>query len=92
MFPYFCDITFDQRAKKAEPQTHDHYSGKFAVNYIFKKIPPHLATLTCETLMPAKQALNDKFEGSVATHLTCGGVANNQIKIGLLLSLRVNIW
>jgi len=33
-----------------------------------------------ETLMSAKQAINDKLQGSVATYLTCGGVVNNQIK------------
>jgi len=41
------------------------------------KIPPHLAhvaTLPCERLMPAKQAINDKLQGSVATYLTCDGV------------------
>ena len=49
--------------------------------------------------MSAKQALNDKLQGSVAAHLKCGGVVNNQIKKGILLSLRVkeilksvNIW
>jgi len=49
--------------------------------------------------MSAKQAINDKLQGSVATYLRCGGVVNNQIKKGLLLSLRVkknyksmNIW
>jgi len=44
------------------------------------KIPPHLAyvaTLPCETLMSAKQALNDKLQGSVATYLRCGGVVKN---------------
>ena len=65
------------------------------------KIPPHLAyvaKLPCETLMPAKQAINDKLQGSVATYLRCGGVVNNQIRKGLLLSpsaiffKSVNIW
>ena len=66
------------------------------------KHPPHLAyvaTLPCETLMSTKQAINDKLQNSVATSLRCGGVVNNQIKNGLLLSLRVktilksvNIW
>jgi len=49
--------------------------------------------------MSAKQAVNDKFQGSVATSLTCCGIVNNQIKKGLLMSLRlkiffksVNIW
>ena len=37
--------------------------------------------------MPAKQAINDKLRGNVATHLRCGGVINNQIKEGLLASL-----
>jgi len=48
--------------------------------------------------MSAKQAINDKLQGSVATYLRCGGVVNNQIKKRLLLSLwvkkikSVNIW
>ena len=65
------------------------FLGKFADKRLLK-VPPHLAyivTLPCETLMPAKQATNDKLQGSVATYLRCGGVANNQIKKGLLLSL-----
>ena len=37
--------------------------------------------------MPAKKALNDKLQGSVAAYLRCGGVVHNQIKKGLLLSL-----
>ena len=56
------------------------------------KIPPHLAyvaTLPCETLMSAKQAINEKYQGSVAAYLRCGGVVNNQIKKGLLVSLIV---
>jgi len=59
------------------------------------KIPAHLAyvaTLPCEALMSAKQALNDKLQGIVAAYLRCGGIANNQIKKGLLLSLRVNFF
>jgi len=56
------------------------------------KIPPHLtyvATLPRKTLILAKQALNDKLQGSVAAYLRCGGVVNTQIKKSLLLSLRV---
>jgi len=45
--------------------------------------------LPCETRMSAKQAINDKVQGSVATYLRCGGVVNNQIMKGLLLSLLV---
>ena len=64
------------------------------------KIPPHLAyvaTLLCEILMSAKQAINEKLQGSVATYWRCGGDVNNQIRKGLLLSLSVffksvNIW
>jgi len=37
--------------------------------------------------MSAKQAINGKLQGSVATYLRSGGVVNNQIKKGLLLSL-----
>jgi len=62
---------------------------KFAVKWMLK-IPPHLAyvaTLPCETLMSAKkQALNDKFLGSVATYLRCVGFVI-QIKKGLLMGL-----
>ena len=56
------------------------------------KFAPHLAyvaTLPCETLMSAKQAINDILQGSVATRLRCGGVVNNQIKKGLSMSMRV---
>jgi len=49
----------------------------------------YVATLPCATLMSAKQALNDKLQGSVAAYLRCGWVVNNQIKKGLLLSLRM---
>ena len=38
--------------------------------------------------MSAKQAINEKLQGSVAAYLRCGGV-NSQIKNGLLLSVRV---
>ena len=48
----------------------------------------YVATLPCETLMSAKQAI-DKLQGSVATHLRSGAVVNNLIKTGLSLSLRV---
>ena len=42
--------------------------------------------------MSAKQAINDKLQGSVATYLRCGGIIDNQIKKGLLLSLWVNFF
>jgi len=35
--------------------------------------------------MPAKQAINDKLQGSVAAYLRFGGVVSKQIKKGLLL-------
>ena len=56
------------------------FLGKFAVKWI-SKIPPHVAYVA--TL----QAIDDKLQGSVATYLRCGGVVNNQIKKGLLLTL-----
>ena len=52
----------------------------------------YVATLPCETSMSAKQAINDKLQGNVATYVRCGGVVNNQIKKGLLLSVRVNFF
>ena len=60
-------------------------TGRFLVNFVVKwilKIPPHLAcvaTLPCETLTSAKQAINNKLQGSVATYLRRGGDVNNQI-------------
>jgi len=49
--------------------------------------------------MPAKQAINDNLQGSVARYLRCGGDFNSHIKEDLLLSLwgkkhlkSVNIW
>jgi len=46
------------------------FLGKLVVKWIFK-IPPHLAyvdTIPCETSMSAKQAIDDKLQGSVATY------------------------
>jgi len=36
--------------------------------------------------MSPKHAINNKLQGNVATHLRCGGVVDNEIKEGLLLS------
>ena len=53
------------------------FTGRFLIKFAVKrtsKIPPHLAyvvTLSCEALMSAKQAINDKLQGSV---VGCGGV------------------
>jgi len=45
-------------------------------------------TIPCETLMSAKQTINDKIKCSVATYLRCGGVVNNKLrKAYVLLSL-----
>ena len=61
------------------------FLGKFVVKWILK-IPPHLAyvaTLPCETLASAKQAINDKLQDCVATYNKKG----LQVKKKL-----VNIW
>jgi len=68
------------------------FLSKFAFTWTLK-ISPHLAyvaTLPCKTLLSAKQATNEELQGSVATYLRCGWVVNNEIKKGLLLSVRVN--
>jgi len=54
----------------------------------------YIATLPCDTLMSAKQAINDKLQGNVAKYLRCGcgKVVNNQIRKGLLLSLWLKIF
>ena len=67
----------------------ESFLSKFAAIQILK-ISPHLAyvaALPCETLISAKQAIKDILQRSVATYLRCGGVFNEQIKKGLLLSL-----
>ena len=60
----------------------EDFFGKFAVEWILK-IPQHLAcvaTLPCETLMSAKQAINDKLQGSVAAYLRSGGLLINKLR------------
>jgi len=50
----------------------------------FLKSPPHhayIATQPCKILMSAKQAINDKLQGSVATQARCGGIFNIQLQI-----------
>ena len=37
-------------------------------------------------LMSAEQTINDKLQGSVAAYLRCGGVVNNEIRKGSLLT------
>ena len=41
--------------------------------------PCIMLLLPCETLMSAKQAINYKWQGSVATYLRCRGDVKNQI-------------
>jgi len=53
---------------------------------------PYVATLPCETVMSAKQAIDDKLQGNEATYVRCGGVVNNQIKKGILQSLWVKFF
>jgi len=58
------------------------------------KIPPHVAcvaTLPCETLLSAKQAINDKLQGTVAI-LGVVGLLISKISKGLLPSVRVKIF
>ena len=56
------------------------FTGKFLGEFVVKgilKLPLHLAyvaTLPCETLMSAKQGINDKLQGSVATYLRYDGL------------------
>ena len=74
------------------------FSSNFAAKF-FIKDPPHLiciATLPCETLMSENErqsqtnaVINNKLQGTVVTYLRCGGISNNQIKDGLLLSAPV---
>jgi len=65
------------------------FLGKFAIKRILKILLhlAYVATLPSETLMSAEQAINNKLQGSVGTYFRCGGVVNDQIKKGLLLSV-----
>jgi len=69
------------------------FTGRFLAKFAVKwklNIPPHfayVATLPCETLMSAKQALNDKLQGNVAALFKVWW-GFNKIKKGLLLRLR----
>jgi len=47
------------------------FLSKFAVKWILNILPhlAYVATLPCETLMSAKQAINDKLQGNVTTYL-----------------------
>jgi len=84
--PQFCQILTELQFFSLS-----RFLGKFTVKCILK-IPPHIAyvaTLPCETLISAKQAINDKLQGSVAEYLRCDRAVNNQIKKGLLLSVQV---
>jgi len=76
----------------------DYISSKFAAMYLLN-IPPHpvcVAALPCETLTSENErrsqtnaVINDNLQSIVVTYLTCGGILNNQIKKGSLLSLPV---
>jgi len=69
------------------------FTGRFLAKFAVKwklNIPPHfayVATLPCETLMSAKQAINDKLQGNVAALFKVWW-GFNKIKKGLLLNLR----
>jgi len=84
-------IIHDHNSVKYEPikKFTGRFIGKFVIKWILKTPPQlaYVATLPCETLMSAKQAINDKLQGTVATYSRFGGVVNNQIKKGLLLSM-----
>jgi len=76
-WPYFCQILTDFLNFFTVG-----FLSKFAVKWILN-IPTHfahVATLPCETLMSAKQAINDKLQCSVATYLRCGGVVKTKLR------------
>jgi len=54
---------------------------------------PTIPCICCHTtsrnINVRKQTINDKLQGSAATYLRFGGVVNNRVKEGLLLSLSV---
>ena len=76
----------------------DYFISRLLVDYRLVD-----GSLSCHTTQwntnAGKPAINDYLQGTVATYLSCGGVGNDQIKNGLLLSLSVkeflksaNMW
>jgi len=56
------------------------FLSKVAVKWISPSHLAYVATLPRETLMSAKQAINDKLQGSVATHLMRGGLLITKLR------------
>jgi len=46
----------------------------------------------CETLISTKPDINDKLQGSVATYVTCGGIASNFLIGEYLANLQAKTW
>ena len=59
-------------------QLNGHQKSHRTLHMLLHSLVKHLS---------AKQAINDNLQGSVATYLRRGGVYNNKIKKGLLVSL-----
>ena len=78
--------------------TEKFFSNFFSKVIIKDHITPHRPTHRYTTLWNInvrKQAINDKWQGSVATYLRCGEIVNNHFNKGVLLSLSViffNRW
>jgi len=54
--------------------------------FLTLKIPPHLAYVTLRHVIVRKQAITDKLQGSVATHIRFGGVVMDLIVVFCILS------
>ena len=69
--------THDHNSVKSELIKKEFFTGKFLGKFVVKwilKLPSHLAyvaTVPCETLMSAKQAINDKLQRSVKVQWGC---------------------
>ena len=75
----------DHNSVTSEPKKN---SLENAIVQLILKLPLYLAYVTTlPQLMPAKVAVNDKFQSMVATYLRFDGDVSNQIEKGLLLSL-----
>jgi len=83
-------VTKYRVGQKSDHNSVTENSLENAIVQLILKLPLYLAyvtTLPCETLMPAKVAVNDKFQSMVATYLRFDGDVSNQIEKGLLLSV-----
>ena len=68
----------------------DNHASTPPLSFLQAGCPSCRTTNSIKALKAESNAvINNKLLGTVDTYLSCGGILNNQIKKGLLLSLQV---